>query len=47
MDTTLLMVYKLLDRALKKWRRLRGHQLIVMVIEGVKFVDGTKLNKAA
>jgi putative transposase len=47
MDTTLLMVYKLLDRASRKWRRLRGHQLIVKVIEGISFVDGMEINKAA
>jgi putative transposase len=47
MDTTLMMVFKLLDRASKRWRRLRGYKLIVKVIEGVQFVDGIEMEKAA
>ena len=38
--TTLSMVYKLLDAASKRWRRLRGYQFIQMVIIGTEFVDG-------
>jgi putative transposase len=43
---TLTMVYKLAIEAEKHWRRLNGHKLILKVIEGVKFVDGT-LQQAA
>ncbi len=46
-NTTLMMVFKLLDRASRRWRRLRGHKLILKVIQGVQFVDGTELKKAA
>ena len=37
---TLSMVFKLGLEAEKRWRRLNGSQLMVKVIEGVKFVDG-------
>jgi transposase-like protein len=47
METTLMMVFKLLDRASKRWRRLRGYKLILKVIEGVQFVDGIEIKKAA
>ncbi len=39
-QTTLMMVYKLAREAEKRWRRLNGHQLIVKVLRGVRFVDG-------
>lgn len=37
---TLTMVFKLALSAEKRWRRIKGHQLIEKVIKGVKFVDG-------
>jgi transposase-like protein len=37
---TLTMVFKLALEAEKRWIRLRGHKLILKVIEGVEFVDG-------
>lgn len=43
----LTMVYKLMESASKKWRRLRGSELIRDVIAGVVFVDGVKDQKAA
>ena len=36
----LLMAFKLLDMAEKRWRRLDGHHLLPLVCAGVKFVDG-------
>ncbi len=36
------MVFKLMESASKKWRRLRGSELIRDVIAGVVFVDGVK-----
>jgi putative transposase len=42
----LAMVYKLIDSAEKRWRRLNGHALIPDVIAGVTFTDGEK-QKAA
>lgn len=47
METTLLMVYKLLDRASQRWIRLRGHALIGKVLAGIKFENGIELKKAA
>lgn len=37
---TLTMVYKLAEQAEKHWRRLNAHELILKVIQGVRFVDG-------
>jgi transposase-like protein len=44
---TLTMVFKLSLEAQKTWKKLKGHQLIVKVIEGVKFVDGEMMQEAA
>jgi len=41
---TLTMVYMLASSAELHWRRLRGHELIRKVIEGVKFKDGEEIN---
>lgn len=43
---TLSMVFKLIMEAQKRWKRLRGYQLIAKVIEGVKFVDGIQVEAA-
>ena len=46
---TLIMVFKLVQSAEKRWKKLRGYQLIEKVIAGVKFKDGEELtlqNKA-
>jgi len=42
----LAMVYKLIESAQKRWRRLNGHALIPQVIAGVIFTDG-EIQKAA
>ena len=39
-EATLMMVYKLGREAEKHWRRLDGYQLIVKVLDGVRFEDG-------
>lgn len=39
--TILLMVFRLMQSAQKRWIRLRGSQHLENVIKGVKFVDGT------
>jgi transposase-like protein len=36
----LSMVFKLLETAQKRWRRLNGHQQIVPLLQGKKFIDG-------
>jgi transposase-like protein len=43
---TLMMVFKLAEQAEKHWRRLNAHKLILVLLEGGKFVDGV-LQKAA
>lgn len=40
------MVFKLVQSASKKWRRLTGHALITDVIHGVQFKDGIRENVA-
>jgi putative transposase len=42
---TLTMVYKLAITAEKHWRKLRGYELIVKVINGVKFKDGEEIKE--
>lgn len=37
---TLTMVFKLVQEAEKTWKRLRGYNLIPLLIQGKKFVDG-------
>ena len=39
------MVFKLVQSAQKRWRRLRGFSLLADVIEGVNFKDGTRVDK--
>lgn len=42
-NATVHMVFKLVKDAEKRWRRLRGHQLLADVIDiNVKFVDGVR-----
>jgi transposase-like protein len=38
---SLAMMFKLAQSAQKRWRRLNGHQQIVPLINGAKFIDGT------
>ena len=42
---TLTMVYKLAITAEKHWRKLRGHELIEKVINGIKFKDGEEIKE--
>ena len=42
---TLSMVYKLAMSAQKRWRKLRGYELISKVVAGVKFVDGEEVKR--
>ena len=43
---TLSMVFKLTMEAAKTWKRLKGHQLILLVLENKKFVDGELVQEA-
>ena len=45
--TSLAMMFKLAESASKKWRRLRGYQLLSLVIEGKTFKDGTQQEQKA
>ncbi len=42
MVTTLAKVFKMVDRTQLRWQRLRGHQLIPKVFEGVNFIGGVE-----
>lgn len=44
---TLTMVFKLALEAEKTWKRIKGHHLIGKVIDGVKFVNGERMEEAA
>jgi transposase-like protein len=44
---TLSMVYKLAENAQKRWKKLRGYQLLEKVIDGVEFRDGNEVKKVA
>lgn len=41
--TALAMVFKLADAAQKSWHRLRGHNQLPKLIQGVKFTDGIEV----
>jgi putative transposase len=42
-ETTLAMVYKLLETAQKRWKRIRGFNLLTLVINNVQFKDGEQV----
>lgn len=44
---TLTMVFKLTMEASKTWKKLKGHQLILLVLENKKFVDGELTEEVA
>lgn len=44
-ETTLTMVYKLMETAQKKWRRIKGFQLLTLVVNNVQFKDGELVKK--
>jgi putative transposase len=39
-DTTLAMIYKLMESAQKKWRKIQGFRLLTLVVNNVPFVNG-------
>lgn len=43
-DTTLAMVFKLLQSAQKRWKRIKGFNLLAEVITGVKFKNGVRVS---
>lgn len=44
---TLSMVFKLTMEASKTWVKLKGHKLILLVLENRKFVDGELVEEVA
>lgn len=45
--TSLAIMFKLAESASKKWRRLKGHQLIPLILEGHTFKDGIPQQESA
>ena len=43
--TTLAMVFKLMQSAEKKWKKLKGFNLLQLVINNVKFKDGLPISE--
>lgn len=41
-ESILTMVFKLVQAAQKRWQRIRGHNIIPLVLEGSKFIDGVR-----
>ena len=44
-NTTLAMVFKLMQSAEKKWRKLKGFNLLQLVVNNVKFKDGVQVTE--
>ncbi|HEM6733728.1 TPA: IS256 family transposase [Legionella pneumophila] len=42
-DTTLAMVYKLLQSAEKRWKKIKGFGLLTLVVNNVQFKDGEQV----
>ncbi len=42
-DTTLAMVFKLMESAQKRWIKIRGFNLLTLVVNNVKFKDGEQV----
>jgi len=42
-DTTLAMVFKLIESAQKRWIKIRGFNLLTLVVNNVKFKDGVQV----
>jgi transposase-like protein len=42
-DRTEMMVFKLLEKASSRWKRLHKHKEVEKVMQGVKYVDGLEL----
>lgn len=42
-ETTLAMVYKLLESAQRNWKRIKGFNLLTLLVNNVKFKDGEQV----
>jgi putative transposase len=43
-ESVLAMVFKIVQTAQKKWHRIHGYNLIPMVLEGIQYVDGVRMD---
>ena len=43
-DTTLSMVFKLLQSAQKRWKRIKGFDQLKLVVDNVQFRDGEQVD---
>lgn len=43
-DTTLSMVFKLLQSAQKRWKRIKGFDQLKLVVDNVQFRDGERVD---
>jgi hypothetical protein len=41
-ESLLLMVFKIVQTAQKKWQQLHCHNIIPLVLEGVTYIDGVR-----
>jgi len=41
------MVYKLLETAQKRWKRIKGFNLLALVVNNVEFKDGEQVTDQA
>lgn len=44
-ESTLAMVFKLMESAQKRWKKIRGFNLLTLVVNNVKFADGIQVEK--
>ncbi len=44
-ETTLTMVYKLMETAQKNWRKIKGFKLLTLVVNNVQFKDGVQVKE--
>ena len=44
-DTTLAMVFKLLQSAEKRWKKIKGFNLLTLVVNNVEFKDGVEVSE--
>jgi transposase-like protein len=42
-DSTLAMVYKLIESAQKRWKNIKGFALLTLVVNNVEFKDGLQV----
>ena len=45
-DSTLAMVFKLMESAQKRWIKIRGFNLLTLVVNNVKFEDGVQVEQS-